>query len=165
MDTNFKLVTKKGKAISITENYEETFMEEYDKCKKIMIAVDKIVTKSVRNIADSAIAAVKENSNIFYIFNFNDDESTGKLLNAKIDSISTRYLLSEEWGSIHQKFNNKPYKSISQRIMDQLKTAKYNNGIDFITKKPYKISVFYYKKDTSKFKNGIMISRDGIIYS
>ena len=27
MDTNFKLVTKKGKAISITENYEETYME------------------------------------------------------------------------------------------------------------------------------------------
>lgn len=165
MDTNFKLVTKKGKAISIIDDYEETYMDEYEKCKKIMAAVDKIVTKSIRAIADAAVEAVRDSSNIFYVFKYNDDETKGDILNNKIDGISTRYLLSEEWRNLYKKFNTKPYKGIGQRVHEQLKNAKYNNGIDVVTKKPYKVSVFYYKRSTSKFDNGIMISRDGIIYN
>ena len=166
-NNNFTLVTRKGgKVITIEGDYEKVYMKDYAKAKRILTVIDRFIARICRDFSDKVIQAVKDNDNTFYLFKYNTNSKKGKTYNQHIENIPTAYILSGEWIDLVSKFfNYKNYRNIKSKILNNIKSNKYNNGIDPITDQKYTISIFHYKLNNSMFENGIMISRDGIEYN
>lgn len=158
----FTLVTKRRKKVVRdfdTEDYDKFFKEENEECKKLLATIENFIGSICRSFADKAVQAVANGDKTFYLFTY--DNNT----NNKIGDYATEYILKNDWVTIVQRYAPSIKISIEDRILKYIKTHRFNNGIDPITKKEYKISIFHYKKDKSLFKNGIMISRNGIQYT
>jgi len=150
MNEGFVYVNKYSKNMIFSE-------EEHMEAKKILNALEKFSTKMIRKFADAAVQSVEKNQKWFYLGQFDKDDL--------FENVNVHYLLGNKWRSTLSKYYSaNKCKTVKERIEKCIKTPKYNNGIDPITNQPYYVSIFYYKSATSKFKNGVMISRDGIEY-
>jgi hypothetical protein len=161
MSNEFSVVNRKKKYREVhSEN--EGDQEIYANIVKI---VEKFTAKICRTFSDKMVESTRRNHRYVVLFKFNDDPTNGELLNDTIDGISTKEILSGSWinGAKHY-FPPQKCKSVSNRITEYINDKKFNNGIDLVTKQKYNVSVFHYKHKESVFPNGIIISRDGIIY-
>ncbi len=148
---------------------EGDYKVEYDEGKKRaaanLAAVRKLTALLCRNFADEMVKAVRNQYKYCVLFRYNDDLSRGALENDTIDGISTKVILSGSWIPEALKYYPKEEcKPIGRRIEEYITQKQFNGGVDHITKMPYHVSVFHYKKDNSVFPNGVIISRTGIAY-
>uniref|UniRef100_A0A6C0LJ27 Uncharacterized protein n=1 Tax=viral metagenome TaxID=1070528 RepID=A0A6C0LJ27_9ZZZZ len=105
------------------------------------------------------------------LFSFNNLSEVGEVYNDTIQSVdseekkfSTRYILSEKYDKLTKKYFPERSTSLVERITTVLNTEEFNNGVDIETGEKLIPCVFIYKKEGSKFKNGVIVSRDGIDY-
>ena len=163
----FTVVTKKTskeKFLDNINNYEVQYNNEKNDTTNELKIIDRFIGILIRKIPDCIINANVQGNKYCYIFKYNDDPDNGEIVNDTIEGLDTKYILSGKWIPKAKKyFPFNRCRSIQQRISHFLKT-ELNNGIDPDTKQPWNVSVFYYKKENSIFNNGIIISRDGIIY-
>ena len=146
------------------EDYDRVYNDELKQCKELKRVIDTFISTICRNFSDKAIEAIRENSKDFYIYEYNDDTERGELYNNKIENYDTKYILQHQWMPLLERYCG-PQTTIESRILKYIKVSRFNNGVDPITKKDYKVSNFNYKRNESKFKNGILISRNGIQYT
>lgn len=139
--------------------------EEQERCAKIIKVVEKFVARICRTFTDKMVDATRNNHKYVILFRYNDDPTRGELVDDTIDDFSTKEILSGSWiKSAKRYFPPQKCKSVRDRIMEHIFNEKYNNGIDMVTKQKYNVSIFHYKKKDSVFPNGIIVSRDGIVY-
>ena len=147
-------------------NYETTYNEEKQKVANIIKVIDKFIAKLCRSFADNIIEATRNGHQYCYLFKYNDDPDRGELYNDTIEGLDTKYLLSGEWIPLAKQYvSHQKCKTIEYRLNNFIKDPKFNNGICPDTRLPYQVSVFHYKNEKSVFKNGVVVSRDGLKYS
>ena len=133
--------------------------DEKKEAEKLLKTVDKYVATLVRGFTKKAVESVENNEKLFYLTKFENENDT-------FENIPIMDIAKNKWQKLARKYYPiEKCKDLEKKIEKLIKNDRYNNGIDPITGHPYKISVFTYKTDKSKFKNGIIISRDGIKYT
>lgn len=164
MTGKFTVVTRRGRGHN-SNNDNVDYDQELQKYTKIVKAVEKLTAQVTRTFSDNMIESIRRDHNYCVLFKYNDNPEYGEVYNDSIDGIPTKLLLSGEWINKAKNYLT-PIKcrSIATRINDYITDKKFLNGIDPVTKQKYNVSVFYYKSKDSVFKNGIIVSRDGIIY-
>jgi hypothetical protein len=161
MANEFIVVDHKKKYRDVQPENED----DQEKYTNIIKVVEKFTAKICRTFSDKMVESTRRNHRYVVLFKFNDDPTHGELLNDTIDGISTKEILSGSWiNKAKYYFPPQKCKSITSRINEYICDKKFNNGIDMVTKQKYNVSVFHYKNKDSVFPNGIIISRDGIIY-
>lgn len=167
----FTVVTKKKPKkpepfdLSNVENYEETFDKECRESKKIVNTITTFLTTICRDFTDKVIEAASNDHKVVYLFDYNEDPERGEVYNDRIGDYSTSYILKEEWRPLIERYLPGYKLSIKNNILKYINNSKFNNGKDPITNKEYKVSIMFYKRKESAFKNGILVSRNGIQYS
>tara|TARA_B110000908_G_C10263603_1_gene461383 strand:- start:2947 stop:3435 length:489 start_codon:yes stop_codon:yes gene_type:complete len=161
MSNNFSVVTHKKKIRDVNSENEE----DYDKYANIIKVIEKFTARICRTFSDKMVESTRKSHRYVVLFKYNDQSINGELLNDTIDGVSTKEILSGTWiNGAKRYFAPAKCKSISNRITEYISDKKFNNGIDIVTKQKYTVSIFHYKNKDSVFPNGIIISRDGIIY-
>lgn len=157
-------MSEKFTVVSYKKNstYSEQDEEEMLNLLKV---VEKFTAKICRTFSDKMVEATRNNNKYVILFKYNDDPEKGELFNDKIDDIPTKYILSGDWiRKARVFFPPQKCKSVGSRITEYISDKKFNNGIDIVSKQKYNVSIFHYKNKTSVFSNGIIVSRDGIVY-
>jgi hypothetical protein len=131
--------------------------EDKAEAQKLMRTLEKFSALLARGFADAATDAAESGSKWFYLGAYTEhDEYNG---------YKVFYLLSNRWMPLLSKYyEHKKCLTVRDRLNKIIKSDRYNNGIDPITEQTYNISVFTTKTSKSMFKNGIVVSRDGIEY-
>ena len=161
MSNDFSVVTRRKKQREIHSENEE----DQERYTNLVKTVEKFTAKICRTFSDKMVESTRRNHRYVVLFKYNDDPTHGELLNDTIDGISTKEILSGSWiNRAKQYLPPQKCKSVSARITEYISDKKFNNGIDLVTKQKYNVSIFHYKNKDSVFPNGIIISRDGIIY-
>lgn len=167
MANKFSVVTyskSKGKP-PIQPKPNVDFDEEQEKQANIIKIIEKFTAKICRSFSDKMVEATRKNHKYCLLFKYNDDPERGELLNETIDGVSTKKILSGSWiPDAKRYFHSSKCRSVGHRISEYISDAKFNNGIDIVTKQKYNVAIFHYKNKDSVFPNGIIISRDGINY-
>mgnify|MGYP006109775537 CR=1 FL=1 len=157
-------MSEKFKVVSYRKNSSYSEQEEAEMANLLKV-IEKFTAKICRTFSDKMVEATRNNNKYVILFKYNDDPDKGEFFNDKIDNISTKYILSGVWIRNAQKFFlPQKCKSVSSRILEYISDKKFNNGIDIVSKQKYNVSIFHYKNKNSIFSNGIIVSRDGIIY-
>ena len=139
--------------------------QEQEKYANIIKIVEKFTARICRTFSDKMVESTRRDHKYVILFKYNDDPDKGELYNDTIDGIPTKEILSGSWIANAKKyFSAQKCRSVSSRINEYITDKKFNNGIDAVTNQKYNVSIFYYKNKDSIFSNGIIISRDGIIY-
>lgn len=164
MSGKFTVVTRDKQIRKPVDNSRD-YEEEIARQNRIMKAVEKLTAQVTRTFADKMIETIRKDHKYCVLFTYNDDPEAGEVFNDTIDDIPTKFLLSGDWVTQAKKFFV-PIKcrTIGTRINAYITDKKFHNGVDPVTKQKYNASIFHYKSRDSVFKNGIIISRDGIIY-
>ena len=76
---------------------------------------------------------------------------------------STKNILENKWKRLVDKYLPDDNNTLEERIQERVNN-ELNGGVDPETQNPLLISVFTTKKPDSTFRNGILLSRDGIKY-
>ena len=148
------------------KNYEEHYNEDKQKITNELKIIDKFIARMCRSFADSMVVTERLGRKYCILFKYNDDPDRGEIYNDRIEGLDTKYILSGRWIPLaKQYYSPQKCRSVKQRIIEYIREKKYNNGIDPITERPYRVSVFHYKGSKSVFDNGIIVSRDGIDYN
>lgn len=160
----------------------KTIQDEYEKKKRaeaedILITVEQFVqqicnTESLTHKFIESVHKTNTRRKVVELFTFNYRPELGDIYNKEIKSATiegktygTKYILSEAYMKLTQKYFPDRSKHIIDLINDIINTEVFNNGIDLET--GYKLipCIFVNKPKISKFKNGVYISRDGIDYN
>ena len=166
MSNKFTVVNYKKQQSNIVSSYDEEFKLNLENSKKILKVIDRFVMNICRSFADNMIETVKNSHKYCILYTYNNDENVGKKVNDKFMDIDVEYILSNKWiQTVKQYKPDANLKTVERRIQEYITSPKFGNGIDPESKKKYIVSVFWYKKSTSMFKNGIIVSRDGIKYT
>lgn len=76
----------------------------------------------------------------------------------------TPYILSHGYNRLVGTFFPEENKSVLQLLQDRFNTEEFNNGVDPITGHKLYVCIFTKKGARSIFKNGVVLSRDGVYY-
>ena len=139
-----------NKSTPYSEVEDKDVDQVFKSSKKYLASVMRTFTKKGEE------AAANENK-YFYLDILNENDRFEDIL--KADILTDRY----KHKIIKYKGPNK-FKSSKYVLETLIKDNKYNKGIDPVTNQEYRVSIFTRKGDKSKFKNGILVSRDGIEY-
>ena len=152
MTNDFMYVSKYNK------NHIGTFSDEdKEEAKKLMRTLEKFSALLARGFTNAAANAVESNSKWFYLGTYTEDD--------EYDGHKIFYLLGNKWRSLLSRYyEQKKCLTVKDRLERIIKNDRYNGGIDPITNQSYNISIFTTKTARSMFKNGIVVSRDGIEY-
>lgn len=97
------------------------------------------------------------------------DKSEG--YNVKIKSVNedgeeyfTPRILTHSYERLVGAFYPEENKSVKELLQERFNTPEFNNGIDPITLQPLHVCILTWKTPNSVFKNGIILSRDGVKY-
>ena len=130
---------------------------EKEDIKVINKNIKKYIATLMRSFTSKVEEAVINNQKYFYLDTFEEDDM--------FENISKYDIVNDKYKHKIIKYNGpKNFKCTRFLLESLIKQPKYNNGKDPITNQDYKISIFTRKGEKSKFKNGIVISRDGISY-
>lgn len=151
MSNKFVIASKYNKGISSV--YSE---EERAKATELVARLKKFSAILCRKFKEAALNSALEDKPYFYLIVLDDDSAEyAELLE----------LLDNKWRSIVSKyFDSKDCVTVKDRVKQYINSKRYNSGIDPVTNQPYRVSVFTKKGPMSKFKNGVIVSRDGIEY-
>ena len=76
----------------------------------------------------------------------------------------TPYILSHGYKRLVDNFYPDENKSIQALLQDRFQSEEFNTGVDPITGNKLFVCIFTKKGPRSIFKNGIVLSRDGVEY-
>ena len=161
---------------------KKELQREYEQKKKleaddILNTVDKFISTicNPEDITQKFIESVHKTNTrrkVVELYSFNYLPELGEIYNKEIESVgvegkrySTKYILSEGYTKLTQKYFPDRSKSIIDKISEILNTEAFNNGVDLETNEKLIPCIFVNKKRGSKFRNGVYISRDGIDYN
>lgn len=156
--------------------------EQYETKKRaeaedILSTVEQFVaqicdTETLTNKFIESVHKTNTRRKVVELYTFNYRSENGELYNREIKSATiegktygTKYILSEAYMKLTQKYFPERSRHISDLINDIINTETFNNGIDLETGHKLIPCIFVNKPKTSKFKNGVYISRDGIDYN
>ena len=76
----------------------------------------------------------------------------------------TPYILTHGYKRLVESFFPEENKSIQHLLQERFQTEEFNNGVDPFTGHKLNVCIFTKKGPKSIFKNGIVLSRDGVLY-
>lgn len=167
-----KLATVERKATQA--QYEEKKKAE---AEDILLTVEQFVDKicdmeELSNKFIESVHKVQTHCKVVELFSFNGRSDCGDLYNNEIKSAAikdrtygTKYILSESYMKLTRKYFPDRSIPIIDLINAKINVDSFNNGVDLETEHKLIPCIFINKYKTSKFKNGVYISRDGINYN
>ena len=142
-----------------------------------MITIDKFISEliSIDTLSNKFIESVVKTTRkrkVVELFTFNTNSEYGELYNKELPSATIegkvypiRYILNETYQGLVKRYFPEKVKSLKDLIYEKINIPEFHDGVDLETNEKLIVCIFLYKKPTSKFKNGIYISRDGIDYN
>ena len=174
-DNNLPFSQRVALAVSEREEKQKEYAAvKLAEAKKIRDTVDKFVddimcdatTKYIRSVHRSR---PEHKRKVVELFTFNYNNPRSEIKNDRIQAhdekgdYSTKYILENKWKRLVDKYLPDDNNTLEERIQERVNN-ELNGGVDPETQNPLLISVFTTKKPDSTFKNGILLSRDGIKY-
>ena len=155
----------------------ERDLKKKAEAEDILVTINQFISELVSadvlsNKFIEAVVKTHTRRKVVELFTFNTNMEYGELYNKEIPSATIegkvypiRYILNETYQSLVRRYLPDKVKSLKSMIYDKINIPELNHGVDLETGEKLIVCIFLYKKPSSKFKNGIYISRDGIDYN